>query len=236
MEDVVNDTLRQDALRLLRHAGYSVLIPEGQACCGALHQHNGDIATARKLAEINCQAFQRMDLNTVVYLSSGCGVTFKDYPALTRTALTHPAQGGDTTNIDFIETLQFLANTATLRPEHFRPLAATVAWLSPCSQRHVTGGQKASQQLLDCIPDMTVIELSNDCCGAAGSYMLTQPALSTTLRDEVLDALRDHAVSHLLTANVGCALHLGNGLRQRGLDIEVLHPLTLLARQLKSES
>jgi len=229
MEDVVSDTLRQDALRLLRQAGYSVLIPEGQACCGALHQHNGDIATARKLAGKNCQAFHRANLDTVVYLSSGCGVTFNDYPALTR-----PAQGGDSTNIDFVEMIQFLSNTAALRPEHFRPMATTVAWLSPCSQRHVTGGQKASRQLLDCIPDMTVIELNNDCCGAAGSYMLTQPALSMTLRDEVLDSLQHHAVSHLLTANVGCALHLGNGLRQRGLDIEIMHPLTLLARQLKN--
>lgn len=230
MEDIVSDSLRQDAIRLLDHAGYTVQTPERLGCCGALHQHNGAITMARSLAQKNSDAFKRAGLDTVLYLSSGCGVTLKDYPSLTLPA--HP--GNNTPDIEFVEAIQFLWNTAALRPEHFNPLATSVAWLSPCSQRHVTGGQKASRQLLDCIPDITVIDLNNDCCGAAGSYMLTQPALATSLRDEVLESLRHHAVSHLLTANVGCALHLGNGLRQRGLEIEVLHPLTLLARQLKT--
>jgi len=228
MEDIVNGTLRQDTIRLLDHAGYTVQTPAGLGCCGALHQHNGDLAMARYLAQINSDAFKRAGLDTVLYLSSGCGVTLKDYPSLTL-----PALPDNTTDIEFVEAIQFLWNTAALRPEHFKPLATNVAWLSPCSQRHVTGGQKASRQLLACIPDITVIDLNNDCCGAAGSYMLTQPALSTSLRDEVLESLQHHAVSHLLTANVGCALHLADGLRRRGLEIEVLHPLTLLARQLK---
>ncbi|HHH47423.1 MAG TPA: (Fe-S)-binding protein, partial [Gammaproteobacteria bacterium] len=45
------------------------------------------------------------------------------------------------------------------------------------------------------------------------------------------DALHDARAEILVTSNIGCALHLQAGLRERGRDIEVLHPLTLLARQ-----
>jgi glycolate oxidase iron-sulfur subunit len=36
----------------------------------------------------------------------------------------------------------------------------------------------------------------------------------------------------LLSSNIGCALHLNAGLKERGSTIEVLHPVVLLERQL----
>jgi glycolate oxidase iron-sulfur subunit len=222
MEDIVSATLRQDSIRLLNQAGYEVIIPATQGCCGALHQHNGDLAGARSLAQTNSDAFQQYKLDTVLYLSSGCG-----------TSLNNPTSNPeDTPPLRYIEAVQFLNNNTAQRPLTLRPLDCTIAWLSPCSQRHATGGQQASRQLLAMIPDIKILELNNDCCGAAGSYMLTQPDMATSLRNEVLATFKDSAIRTLVTANAGCALHLANGLRQQGLDIEVIHPLTLLARQL----
>lgn len=223
MEDIVSATLRRDTIRLLNHAGYEVHIPPNQGCCGALHQHNGALDKAQSLAQTNIKAFEQAELNTVLYLSSGCGATLQDYPRQT-----------NTTSIDFVEAIQFLNNSAIQQRLSFQPLASTIAWLSPCTQRHVTGGQQASRQLLSSIPEMKIIELNNDCCGAAGSYMLSQPKLAATLRDEVLAPFTHNNIRTLITANVGCALHLANGLRQQGLDVEVIHPLTLLARQLET--
>jgi glycolate oxidase iron-sulfur subunit len=70
------------------------------------------------------------------------------------------------------------------------------------------------------------------CCGAAGSHMLEFPARAAALRERVFDNFPQAAPDLLLTANIGCRLHLGTGLHERGARIEVEHPLTLLAQQL----
>jgi glycolate oxidase iron-sulfur subunit len=37
-----------------------------------------------------------------------------------------------------------------------------------------------------------------------------------------------------VTTNTGCALHLTAGVREAGLSIEVLHPVELIARQMRT--
>ncbi|MFA7097384.1 MAG: heterodisulfide reductase-related iron-sulfur binding cluster, partial [Gammaproteobacteria bacterium] len=70
------------------------------------------------------------------------------------------------------------------------------------------------------------------CCGAAGSYMISQPEMAQALLDDKLEHLKRLAPSILVTSNVGCALHFQAGIRAAGLEIEVLHPVTLIARQM----
>jgi hypothetical protein len=53
--------------------------------------------------------------------------------------------------------------------------------------------------------------------------------LKTTLNN---DKNTDTNIDILVTTNIGCALHLAAGLREQGLNIEALHPVTLLMRQL----
>jgi glycolate oxidase iron-sulfur subunit len=46
------------------------------------------------------------------------------------------------------------------------------------------------------------------CCGSAGNYSITQPALARQLRDERLNALESGHPQLIVTANVGCQSHL----------------------------
>ena len=120
-----------------------------------------------------------------------------------------------------------------LRPA---PLAKKVAVHDPCSLTNVLRQAKAPYQLLARIPDLEIAALPDNrrCCGAAGNYMLTQPDIADRLRDDKLGVLRDMAADILVTSNPGCALHLRAGIRAAGLDIEVLHPVALLDRQLRA--
>jgi glycolate oxidase iron-sulfur subunit len=84
-------------------------------------------------------------------------------------------------------------------------------------------------------PGLEIIPLPAEirCCGAAGSYMIDHPRMASALRDDVLERIAAIQPACLLTSNPGCAMHLRAGLKQRGLgDVAVLHPVTLLARQL----
>ena len=46
------------AIVVLNRLGYTVHLPAQQTCCGALHQHGGELETAQKLARQNIRAFE----------------------------------------------------------------------------------------------------------------------------------------------------------------------------------
>ncbi len=77
-----------------------------------------------------------------------------------------------------------------------------------------------------------MIKLDASCCGAAGTYMLTQTEIANRLGDAVLGKADPNRARLLVTANVGCAIHLANRLRDRHQALEIIHPLSLLARQI----
>ncbi len=60
-------------------------------------------------------------------------------------------------------------------------------------------------------------------CGSAGTYSLTQPALSRQLRDRKVAALEAGGSDIIATANIGCQLHL-----EAATHTPVVHWLELL--------
>ena len=118
----------------------------------------------------------------------------------------------------------------------FAPLADEVLVHTPCSMENVYRGGDWVDALLSLIPELKLhaVGEAGQCCGSAGDYMLRHPALAARLRSPILEASAAHAARILLTSNVGCAMHLAAGLRAQGADIEVLHPVELLARQLRA--
>jgi glycolate oxidase iron-sulfur subunit len=211
----------QSALRLLRYAGFTVSIPADAGCCGALSMHSGDPGRAARLAATNRAAFD-LSLDAVVSIASGCGIHLDDYrpPLPTR----------------HLDINRFLREQGDLRAADFAPLADAVLVHTPCSMENVYRGGGWVDALLSLIPELRLraVGEAGQCCGSAGDYMLRHPALAERLRAPILDATTAHTARILLTSNVGCAMHLAAGLRAQGADIEVLHPVELLARQLRA--
>jgi glycolate oxidase iron-sulfur subunit len=118
------------------------------------------------------------------------------------------------------------------------PLAHKIAVHEPCSLRNVLRGSAFSYTLLARIPSAQVAPLAgNDqCCGAAGIYFLDQPEMAKVLLHDKIIAINASGARYLATSNVGCAMHLASALREGGSEIEVLHPVTLIARQMNINS
>jgi glycolate oxidase iron-sulfur subunit len=215
------------AQRLLESLGYQVNVPEQQGCCGALHQHNGDPATAARLADENRKAFSTNN-DPILLTASGCTAHLTRYKSLYENGQTN----------SFAERISDILHF--LRPQNrakvqFQPLEQTVAVYIPCTHRNVLGQQQDILDILRWIPGIEplVINPNGGCCGAAGSYMLSQPELSERLREPLIDTLVQSGARLLLTTNIGCAIQLQAGLKERGVAIEVLHPVVLLDRLLK---
>ena len=66
------------------------------------------------------------------------------------------------------------------------------------------------------------------CCGAAGTYNLTQPEMARAVLDAKLDSLARADPDVVATGNPGCMMQLAAGLSRRGLRARVRHPVELL--------
>ncbi|QOY62402.1 (Fe-S)-binding protein [Lysobacter sp. H21R4] len=199
----------RDALtRLCAAAGIQLAVPDAQTCCGALHAHAGHLDGAAQLAARNREAFAGHA--TVLTLASGC----------------HRAVAAaiDGTAMDALALLDARGDELTFQSKPER-----VALHLPCTQRNASGSVPALRRLLARIPELTVIEIDAGfgCCGAAGNQMLTDPARAGEYRQPLLDQLATIAATRLLSANIGCRLHLGNG-----AALPVQHPLEFLAEAL----
>ncbi|MGD8583271.1 MAG: heterodisulfide reductase-related iron-sulfur binding cluster, partial [Gammaproteobacteria bacterium] len=64
---------------------------------------------------------------------------------------------------------------------------------------------------------------SHLCCGSAGTYSILQKTMAEQLRDRKLQHIEAGQPDMIVTANIGCLMHL-----QAGTDIPVRHWIELL--------
>jgi len=214
------------AIKLLTHLGYSVDLPRLQNCCGGLHYHGGEEEEARHLARKNSRAFE--GARTIVGVASGCGAVIKQYGQIIGDA-------GLATALAYRDITAFLVENVALDSAEFSTLPAKVLVHEPCSHRNQLKQGEQVYEILGKIPGLEIAALPDNqfCCGGAGSYSLSEPELARQMREPKLDALAELEPDYLVTTNIGCALHLKSGLAARDIKVEILHPVTLLARQLR---
>ncbi len=215
-------TLRA-AITLLRHGGWEVVLPKGQGCCGALPRQLGDAAQGHECRRRNLAAFAAAGVDTVLYAVSGCGTTLRDYAFWEAETRVKPPR--------FEEIGAFLARHL---PEDLplRPLPQRVFCHAPCSLAEPA----ASRRLLARIPALELCASPKPlpgCCGGGGATMLTEADIADSLGQQTLEAILAARPQLIASSNIGCALQLGAQLRRKGLDMEVIHPIVLLHRQLE---
>ena len=86
--------------------------------------------------------------------------------------------------------------------------------------------------LLATIPQLQLTPLAESdwCCGSAGTYNLTEPALAARLVARKIDRVVESGAEIVAAANPGCLLQMKAEILRRGLTIAVEHPVDLLAR------
>jgi glycolate oxidase iron-sulfur subunit len=102
----------------------------------------------------------------------------------------------------------------------------------PCHLAHGQQVRSAPRALLRSVPGLELVELAESemCCGSAGTYNLTEPAMAQRLLERKITHVEATGATTVVTANPGCILQLAAGLRARGRDAEVLHVVEVLDR------
>jgi len=221
--------LNRATIRVLQANGCEVVVPADQACCGALAAHAGVREVARDLAQRNFSAFDPDDFDAIINNASGCGSMLKEYPLLF-TADPDQEARAEKFSAKVRDVNEFLAELGLSAP--LKSVAARVTYQDSC---HLVHGQKISaapRELIRAIPGVEFVEMpmSEQCCGSAGVYNVTENKTSMELLGLKMDAVKQTQAQIIVTANPGCILQLRAGAAMRKTGQEVLHVVELLDR------
>lgn len=220
--------------RVLRRNGCEVHVPRSQACCGAIHYHSGAEVPALALARQNLAAFNPDDYDAIVVNAAGCGAMLKDYEHLLHSSADRDLAKRFVSKVRDVS--EFLFSLGPIAPEN--PLPLRVAYHDAC---HLCHGQQIRTQpraLLEMIPGLELrpLEESEICCGAAGTYNLTQPEMSERLGRRKMSHLAKTGAQCAATGNIGCILQIARQVKETGASMEVVHPIDLLDRAYENDS
>jgi glycolate oxidase iron-sulfur subunit len=204
--------------------------PARQHCCGSLHAHNGELEWAREMARRNIDAFDLNSLDAIITNAAGCGSHLKHYDELLADDPRYAERAKQWSKI-VKDIHEWLADCG-LRIADCGLAELRVTYHEAC---HLCHGQKITRQpreLLRAIPGLQLVELPEAtwCCGSAGIYNITQPEMSRKLLDRKMENIAKTGANIVASANPGCCVQLEAGARERGAGIEIVHPITLLAR------
>ncbi|HEV7732346.1 MAG TPA: heterodisulfide reductase-related iron-sulfur binding cluster [Candidatus Binatia bacterium] len=210
---------------LLRHAGVRVVVPQAQGCCGALPLHLGAHDRSVSLARRTAGVLADTGADWVVTNAAGCGALVREYDQL--------LPGDPDANVvarTARDALELLAELGLPAAPAVAP--RTVAVHDPCHLAHGQGVRAQVRTLLEGVPGLRLVELaeSDTCCGSAGTYNLTEPAMARRLLDRKLDHVAASGADVVVAANPGCLLQMRAGAIARRLPMAVEHPIDLLAR------
>lgn len=218
--DVLFTETNIHTVQLLSEAGFEVVIPETQNCCGALHAHSGESDQAKELAKNNIRAFQEAGVDYIVSNAGGCGAILVEYDHL-----LHDDPKWQEAAVWFAGKVM---DISTILVERGRPLVYTgsqteegpirVTYQDSCHLRNVMKGGDRSRQLLRGISNVNFVEMqdASSCCGSAGIYNITQPDMASQILAHKMEKANVTDAHYLVTSNPGCLLQMKLGIDKHG--------------------
>jgi glycolate oxidase iron-sulfur subunit len=225
--------------KVLQKNGCEVWIPRGQGCCGALHYHAALDEPAKAFARNNCGAFlpsppgrgaggegSSSDIDAIIVNAAGCGAMLKDYGHLFHGAPEAEQAAKFAKKVRDIS--EFLIELGPIKPTH--PLKLTATYHDACHLCHGQQIRNQPRQLLEMIPELKLVPLNESeiCCGAAGSYNLTQPEMAERLGQRKAKHILDSGADAVFTGNVGCLIQVRRYLRAVRPNFVIAHPIDAL--------
>ncbi len=221
------------SVRLLNRAGYAVVTPPEQGCCGALYAHSGQLELARACARHNIEVFERHELGSIVINAAGCGSTLKEYGQLLRDDPVW-AERARQFSAKVKDLTESLAQAARENPPGSPPISSEVkvTYHDACHLAHPQHITKPPRELVRAVAGGHFVELqeSEVCCGSAGTYNLTEPAMAERLQRRKIENILKTGAQIVVTTNPGCLLQIRAGLHKAGSPVKAMHIADYLDR------
>ena len=225
--DLMRPSVGFAAVDLVEHAGFEVVVPEGQTCCGQPNYNSGDRQGARDLALRTIGILEPYE--RVVVPSGSCAgmikehypVLFEDDPATHERAKALAAKTS--------ELVTFLHENGG------RPLegagAARVTYHDSCAGLRELGIHDQPRALLTQIPGLELVEMEEPevCCGFGGTFCVKYPDISGRMVENKTADIAATGANIVAMGDVGCLLNVEGRLHREGSPVRTCHVAELLA-------
>ncbi|KJK17823.1 Fe-S oxidoreductase [Burkholderiaceae bacterium 16] len=227
--DLMRPEIGFSVLKLLEKAGYEVMVPEAQTCCGQPAYNSGERAGARDLAEKFLREFEMFDY--VVIPSGSCGgMVLHHYADLLG---DDPELNGRYEGLRsrVFELTDFLVNVAKMGEFDSR-FAGRITYHDACSGLRELGVKSQPRALLAQLPGVQLSEMKDceACCGFGGTFSVKYGNISTAIVDEKCANIKASGADAVVLGDLGCMLNIEGRLRRTGdTRTQVLHIAQVLA-------
>lgn len=231
--DVAFADINIDTIEVLKKYDCEIVTPKNQVCCGSLHAHNGQIDKAKELAKKNLEVFSTHQYDFLVSNSAGCGAFMKEYSHLFKDDPKYAEKAKQFSN-RVKDITEFLA---AIEPN---PLLSSlndkVTYHDACHLCHSQKITEEPRKVLRRIPDLEIINLEESqwCCGSAGIYNVTQHDDAEKILERKMQNLKETGADIVVAGNPGCIGQLKYGIKKYGLNMEVIHTVSLVKKSMNS--
>ncbi|CAE6838620.1 MULTISPECIES: glycolate oxidase subunit GlcF [Paraburkholderia] len=212
VQPAISPNINVATRRVLDALGIELIAPASAGCCGAIRLHLSNLDSGLDDIRRNIDAwwpYVEQGVDAIVMNASGCGATVKEYGHLLRDDPVYAEKANRIVALtkDLAELLPGYVDK--LRPLIASPERRHVTFHPPCTLQHGQQIKGAVEGLLRSLDiDVRVPSDAHLCCGSAGTYSISQPALASQLRNNKVAALEATEPELIVSANIGCISHL----------------------------
>ncbi|WP_059173752.1 (Fe-S)-binding protein [Bacillus sp. FJAT-27445] len=205
-------------LKLLQLAGCEVVIPNSQACCGALHGHYGEKNSAKEMAKKNIEAFEGTGADYIISNAGGCGGFLIDYGHLLQNDKDWRTRA-EIFSSKIKDLSEVLIEAGFLGKVDLELPSQVVTYQDSCHLLNAMKTASAPRTLLMAIKGAEYREMAeaDRCCGSAGIYNIIESEMSMKVLDYKMEKAKDTHAAAIVTANPGCLLQMKLGIEREGL-------------------
>jgi glycolate oxidase iron-sulfur subunit len=208
-------TIDAATIRVLDALNIGTRFVVGAGCCGAINFHLDAQEAALDQMRANIDAWlpwlDSGKAEAIIMNASGCGAMVKEYAHHLRHDPEYVAKA-----LRLVDKVRDVAEIVAPHVAELKAklgnLPAQTAFHPPCTLQHWQGLRGVSERMLEDLGfNLQPFNESHLCCGSAGTYSVTQPALAKTLRDRKLEAIGAAKPDCIVSSNIGCITHLQSG-------------------------
>ncbi len=216
------------AVKLLEQAGYEVIVPDAQTCCGQPAYNSGDRRTAKDIAANVIRIFKRF--RYVVAPSGSCaGMIRKHYPQMFKDDPLMLLEAENLASRTF-ELTSFLKDISDYVPDDVK-LDKKLTYHDSCSSLREIKVSDQPRALLRSVEDLDFVEADDReaCCGFGGTFCVKYSEISEEMVDRKIENILATGADMLSAGDLGCLMNIAGRLHRKGHRMKVLHIAEILA-------
>jgi L-lactate dehydrogenase complex protein LldE len=226
--DLVRPNIGFATIKLLEQVACQVDVPLEQTCCGQPAYNNGDLQTARQIAQQVISLFENYDY--VVAPSGSCiGMLKRHYPDLFNETDADWKIKAERFAAKCYELTVFLTEIKPLTVKAHFPHSIT--YHDSCSSQRELGIKQQPRQLLSQVSGLELREMEETevCCGFGGTFSIKYPDISTRIVSNKVKNVENTKAEYLVTADMGCLMNIAGRLHRLNSPIKAYHIAEILA-------